>query len=193
MVDNPPFRGAIGQSGQATLSAFPNDSGPKAWTALVAALNCTSATGDEDAEFACVQVADAHTIRSFVADNSFPYFTPVNDNVTQRATPYLDARKAGEVANVPVIYGSNGQEGLFLAQVYLITNFSTVNEDSVYALIYGMTGDNATAELFLQETLNIQKQYPWLDIFEAGAQLYTEVIYQCVSLLLPLSGSNNDR
>ncbi|AEO71894.1 uncharacterized protein THITE_49921 [Thermothielavioides terrestris NRRL 8126] len=165
MRDDPlPFRAAILQSGQATVSPFPNDGGPAAWKELVSALNCTSSSSGADAaagereEFACVQSADAFAIRAILNSAALD-FGPVNDNVTQRATPFPDARHA---ARVPLLIGSNGQEGMNLGPSYGITNFSSVTEPVLDQFLTVITA-----------------AYPWYNLFEAGAQLYTEVVYQC--------------
>ncbi|KAK3896472.1 Carboxylesterase [Staphylotrichum tortipilum] len=177
--DRPPFRAAIIQSGQATVSPFPNG-GPAAWSTLVSALNCTSSSVDAAAEheFACVQRADALTIRRIV-NSAWLDFGPANDNVTQRATPFVEARQAGSVARVPLLAGSNGQEGMNLGPEYGITNFSSVTEDALDQLMYAITGSAALVGEIRPLIDEIQGTFPWYNLFQAGAQLYTEVLYQC--------------
>jgi hypothetical protein len=186
--DPPPFRAAILQSGQATVSAFPNDGGPAAWKALVSALSCTSSTTSsvdaaaaEREEFACVQKADALTIRRIVNSAALD-FGPVNDNVTQRATPFADARHA---ARVPLLVGSNGQEGMNLGPEYGITNFSSVTGPVLDQFLVAITGNASVAAEIRPLIDEIQATFPWYNLFQAGAQLYTEVVYQCVSTLTP--------
>jgi hypothetical protein len=176
--DAPPFRAAILQSGQATVSAFPNDGGPAAWSALVTALNCTSSSAL--AEFACFQRADALTIRGIVNSAGLD-FSPVNDNVTQQATPFIEARRAGSVAKVPLLAGSNGQEGMNLGPEYGITNFSSVTTADLEAFLYATTGSTTLVGAVTPLIDEIQGTYPWFNLFEAVALLYTEVVYQCVS------------
>jgi hypothetical protein len=50
-------------------------------------------------------------------------FRPVNDNVTQPAMPFIETRRAGSVAKVPMLAGSNGQEDMNLGPQYGLTNF----------------------------------------------------------------------
>jgi carboxylesterase type B len=185
-----PFRAAILQSGQATVSALPNAGGPSAWRALVAALNCTAASGGQNGtgtaasdalEFACVQQADALTIRGIVNSLGLD-FSPVNDNVTQRATPLAEARRAGSVAQVPLLAGSNGQEGMNLGPQYGITNFSSVTGPVLEQFLGVVTGSEAAAAELMPLIEEIREAYPWYSLFQAGAQLYTEVVYQCVRL-----------
>lgn len=174
----PPFRAAILQSGQATVSAFQRDGGPASWTALASALNCTSSS--TDVEFTCVQSADAHSIRSILNSTGLE-FRPVNDNITQRATPFMKARRAGSVAKVPMLVGSNGQEGMNLGPQYGITNFSSVTLADLQMVLYALTGSAMVVEQVGPLISLIQRTYPWFNLFEAGALLYTEVAYQCVS------------
>jgi len=172
-----PFRAAILQSGQGTVSPFVRDGGPASWTALASALNCTSAS--DNAEFACVQSADALDIRN-ILNSAGLEFRPVNDNVTQRATPIVEARRAGSLAKVPILAGSNGQEGMNLGPQYGITNFSSVTQADLELFLLAVT---KSAELVgaVQPLIDaIRGSSPWLNFFEAGAQLYTEVLYQCV-------------
>ncbi len=180
-----PFRGAILQSGQATVSAFPREGGPAAWKALVSALNCTSSSVDaaaaEREEFACAQKADARTIRGILNSAALD-FGPVNDNVTQRATPFADSRHA---AKVPILIGSNGQEGMNLGPLYGITDFSSVTSPILDQFLVLITGSATTAAEIRPLIDEIQATYPWYNLFQAGAQLYTEVVYQCVSALTP--------
>lgn len=189
MLEDPPFRAAIMESGQATVSPFPNDGGPASWAALVAALNCSVAGGNgtiaaSELEFACVQAADALTIRSIVNGAALD-FSPVNDNVTQHATPILQARQAGDVAKVPLLTGTNGQEGMLLAVIDGITDFSIVTETALEEFLYSMTGSAAAVAQISPLIAELQGVFPWDDLFEVAAQLYTEVIYQCVSPWLP--------
>lgn len=172
-----PFRAAILQSGQATVGPFPRDGGPAAWISLASALNCTSS--HSEVEFACVQRADALTIRSIVNTASLE-FRPVNDNVTQRATPLAEARRAGSVAKVPLLAGSNGQEGMNLAQQYGITNFSSITQADLELFLAAVTGSPALIGQIEPLIDEIQGASPWFSLFQAGAQLYTEVVYQCV-------------
>jgi hypothetical protein len=184
-VDRLPFRAAILQSGQATVSPFPNDAGPASWQTLVSSLNCTSSAADATArereEFECVQKADALTIRGLLTSASLD-FGPVNDNVTQRATPFSGARHA---ARVPLLIGTNGQEGMNLGPSYGITDFSSVTGPVLDAFLGVIAGSAELAAQIRPLVDEIQATYPWFNLFQAGAQLYTEVLYQCVSGLRP--------
>ena len=190
MLDDPPFRAAIVESGQATVSPFPFGNGTAAWSDLVAALNCTSSSSCSAArefeEFLCVQKADALTIRTIISASPF-FFSPVNDNVTQLATPFLEARQAGRVAKVPMLAGSNGQEGMNLGPEYGITDFSSITEPILDAFLLEITGSAAVVDQIQPLLDEIQAAFPWYNLFEVGAQMYTEVVYQCVRRNLHLT------
>lgn len=174
LPDNPPFRGAILQSGQATVSPTANTGGPTAWAFLVSQLNCSIATS----QLACVRAAPATTIKSIVENNALS-FSPVTDNVTQLATgPGLVAqRAAGNVAKVPYMTGSNGQEGrVFIAEI-------------------GAAIPLPNTTSYIQATFPTELQQPLIDAytvlsgtaFDQISQLFTELYFQCVRPPLPLS------
>lgn len=99
-----PFHAAIMESGQSSVSAqYPPD--PTTWTNLTAALNCT---GQDD--LACVRAAPAATIKSII-EHAVLSFRPARDNYTQLQYPEA-ARKAGNIAKVPVLTGTNANEGI---------------------------------------------------------------------------------
>ena len=111
-----PFQAAIMESG--TVSFYPNhnnsDSTP--WDKLIAALNCTT-----DA-LTCASTADAQSIKT-VEERLSLQFRPVSDNVTQLEWPEA-ARRAGAIAKVPILTGTNAQE----ARPYVIG----VNDTATY-------------------------------------------------------------
>ncbi|KAL9625262.1 MAG: hypothetical protein Q9160_000664 [Pyrenula sp. 1 TL-2023] len=171
LPDNPPFRGAITESGQATVSPNANTGGPAAWTFLVNSLNCSTSTS----QLACVRAAPATTIKSIIEANALS-FSPVTDNITQLATgPSLIARRAaGNVAKVPYLTGSNGQEGrIFIAE-----------------LAAALPLPNTTA--YIQSTFPAPLQQPLIDAytplpgtaFDQISQLFTELYFQCPAALV---------
>ncbi|KAK8105675.1 Alpha/Beta hydrolase protein [Apiospora kogelbergensis] len=121
-----PFRAAIQQSGtyeSAWVMDPPGDVlGPAAWPLLAKSLNCSSsaalgnvgvsmAADQAAAELECVRAAPASSIRAFVNDPSVSWtFAPVNDGITQLADPDL-ARAEGHVAKIPLLIGTNANEG----------------------------------------------------------------------------------
>ena len=160
----PPFRGAICESGQATISPYANDKGPESWAALVAALNCSTAAS----QLACVRAADALTIKSII-EHEMLAFSPVSDNVTQLATP-VQSRLEHTAANVPYMTGSNGQEGrVFEFGESNLTAFLETTFPESVALQQAI----AAAYPLGQNGLNTP--------YDVISQIYTEYIFQCVS------------
>ncbi|KAL8721757.1 MAG: hypothetical protein Q9181_007638, partial [Wetmoreana brouardii] len=162
----PPFRAAIIQSGQASVSAFPRGtSGPDAWITLVEALNCTSASS----QLACVRAADALTIKSII-EHAGLYFSPVTDNITQIATPVN--RSEHHIANVSYMIGTNGQEGRsYAADITNLTGFI----------------DSEFPDAALQKA--VTAAYPvgqdgLITQGDVAAQIYTEWVFQCPAALV---------
>jgi carboxylesterase type B len=101
-----PFRAAIIESGQNTYgNYFPKGVGITAWQSLIEALNCSAV---RDA-LACVRAADAMKIKEIIEVASL-CFIPTVDNITQLANP-SQARSERRIANVPLMIGTNAQEG----------------------------------------------------------------------------------
>ena len=166
MHDDPPFRGAILQSGQSSIGQgilANNTAGPLSWEYLVTALNCSHAEGI----LACARSAPALAIKS-VAEHAALDFAPVSDNVTQLSNPEA-ARLARKIANVPVFLGTNAQEGRVLQ--------------------YGQNNLTAWLQTNIPQSVELQKAivaaYP---IGESGlnsdydviSQIYTDFAFQCV-------------
>lgn len=161
----PPFRGAIMESGQSSVSARAS-ADPASWTTLISQLNCTT---DDDLE--CARAAPASTLKSIVEHGSLT-FSPARDNYTQLQYPEA-ARKAGNIAKVPVMTGSNGNEGILFTFTYNDT-----------AAFLRSTSPNLTDA----QVAYIEAAYP---IGSPGisssvdqiARIYTEVGFQCPSAI----------
>lgn len=167
----PPFRAAIMQSGQdsvRTLTATPGlgtVSGTLSWNALAAGLGCSN-TGSA---LACLRAADALTIKSYI-EHAGLSFQPVVDNVTRVSNPQLK-RSNREIANVPVLIGSNAQEGS--AFVY--------GQSDITAALQELFPGNATLQAEVLATFSVGQ-----DGLNTPAavieQIYTDIIFQCVRL-----------
>lgn len=124
MEKNPPFRAAIIESGQAT-SYVNVTNAPTAWLALAAALNCT--TSHPKSNLTCLRNQTAETLKSIIEHGALA-FRPVVDNVTVLRYPE-DARLNRSVAHVPVMAGTNADEGTIFtvgqtnASAYLAATF----------------------------------------------------------------------
>ncbi|CAD0101198.1 unnamed protein product [Aureobasidium mustum] len=95
---NPPFRGAILQSGQYSYRPTPRTSNIPAWYNLTAELGCP---GNFGSNLSCVRAASATDIQRVIDVNSLT-FSPVADNITLVSNP-AQRRVLGETANIPVM------------------------------------------------------------------------------------------
>ncbi|WQF80507.1 Putative carboxylesterase, type B, carboxylesterase type B, carboxylesterase type B, active [Colletotrichum destructivum] len=174
---NQSFRAAALSSGQATVSAIGRDAGPLSWAALVSILGCR---GEDEA--ACVRGIDASTVQKVVSDHGLD-FSPVNDNFTQMELPYLPTRAAGGLAPVPILIGSTGQEGTYLAPAYNldIPNFT---EPVLVQFLNGLTGGDSESVGGMLQVIQLVQQASGISLFHAAAQVYTEIVYQCPNLLI---------
>ena len=109
---DPPFRAAIMQSGQISFGRQRTGNSTGNWLTLASKLNCTNPS----ASLSCVRAADPLIVKDVIEKNSLS-FTPVADNITVVSDP-RQRRAARRIANVPVLSGSNAQEG----RVYNVGN-----------------------------------------------------------------------
>ncbi|KIX01546.1 uncharacterized protein Z518_09272 [Rhinocladiella mackenziei CBS 650.93] len=103
--ENPPFRAAIIESGQAT-SYVNTTNAPTGWLALAAALNCT--TTHPHSNLTCLRNQTASTLKYTIEHLALP-FRPVTDNATTLRYPE-DARLNQSIAPVPILAGTNADE-----------------------------------------------------------------------------------
>ncbi|KAF7912297.1 uncharacterized protein EAF01_001318 [Botrytis porri] len=175
---SPPFRAAIMQSGQdsvRTLTAKPGlgtVSGTLSWNALAASLGCSETGG----ALACLQAADALTIKSYI-EHAGLSFQPIVDNLTRISNPQLK-RANRQIANVPVLIGSNSQEGS--AFVY--------GQSNITAALQALFPGNATlqAEVFATYPVGQDGLNTPAAVVE---QIYTDIIFQCPSAIVANSSS----
>jgi len=159
-----PFRGAIAQSGQASVSPIPGDAGPASWAFLVAALNCTTAAS----QLACVRAADVETIENIVQQNALS-FSPVTDNVTQITLPVNRTK----YQSVPYMIGTNGQEGRVL-EVGLTNLTAAVSQAFPESALL----QQLILGAYAVGTPGINSAY------DAISQIYTEYVFQCPAALV---------
>lgn len=122
MTEDPPFWAAIVQSGTASLSKFislDNDNAAN-WKKLVELTDCA----DADSELDCIKAVPALTIKELIEDNALTFY-PVEDEVTLASNP-LERREKGDVAQIPMMFGTNKDEGrLFVIGQDNLTEFLT--------------------------------------------------------------------
>ena len=157
---NPPFRAGIQQSGQASILVGLPANSTLSWLALVDGLNCSSASS----ALACVRSKPA-TLS--VEEHLILDFEPAIDNVTNLSDPQ-QVRSEHRIANVPVLTGTNAQEG----RVYV------VGENNITAFI----ADTFPGSTELQQAISVA--YPlgqngFNTAYDVIAQIYTEYFFQC--------------
>lgn len=162
-----PFRGAITESGQASVGAGGSSGNVTAWKVLVDALKCSEAKS----QLACVRDIDAIRLQA-VLNSTNLFFPPVSDNVTQLALP-IDRTKA---QSVPYLTGTNGQEGrLFLASSGNATNVTQILDANGLGLLNMLPG---LANYYSIPSPGISSA------FEAASQIYTELVFQCPAAIV---------
>lgn len=111
-AENPPFRAGILQSGQQSFGRARTGNATGNWLTLAQKVNCSSAASSLE----CVRAVDPLVVKDVIEKNSLA-FGPVADNITIVSDP-RDRRAARKIANVPIMSGSNAQEG----RVYNVGN-----------------------------------------------------------------------
>ncbi|CAD6455692.1 b3641d10-d855-43c6-87fe-e63ab22bd4be [Sclerotinia trifoliorum] len=174
----PPFRAAIMQSGQdsiRTLTARPGlgtVSGPQSWNALASGLGCSNTSS----ALACLRAVDALAIKSYI-EHAVLSFQPVVDNLTRVSNPQL-RRANHQIANVPVLIGSNAQDGT--AFVY--------GQNNITAFLQTLFPGNETLQA------EVLAAYPVGDDglntpADVVAKIYTDMIFQCPGGIVANSSS----
>ncbi|KAF2759424.1 cholinesterase [Pseudovirgaria hyperparasitica] len=115
-----PFRAAIFQSGQASYQLRPPTNAITSWDTLVKNVSCTDALS----QLECVRRAPVDKIRDAEQYNLLE-FMPYVDGETQIRFPAA-ARKARKIANVPILAGSNANDGSTFA--HGLSNLTAVLE-----------------------------------------------------------------
>ena len=185
----PLFRAAILQSGQASISSggSNNTIGPTSWSTLVNSLNCSSANPNittpapQQAEFSCVQSAPALSIKSIIETRALS-FAPVSDNITQLAPPLLGSRFPSGRKNVPILLGTNGQEG----RVFLVNMVGTGREGLekwVNTTFSGSGGSEGTDELrrSILKAYGDELEEDGKSAYDVASEIFTQLVFQCVS------------
>lgn len=170
---NPPFRAGIMESGNQALQGFlTNGVNVTAnWYKAASYLNCTGNATQ------CLQTANATQLESVISMNNL-LFQPQIDNYTVVSDP--SARIAnGSTANVPILVGSNAQEGRVFQ--YGQTNVSTV----VAGLFPGITAYQDLVKQTYAINSTVNSGFLSND-FDAASAIYTDLVFTCVSTTFPL-------
>ena len=161
---SPPFRGAIAQSGQISYSASNRAADSvQAWQNLSAALGCP---GSYSSDLECVRAASATTIQSII-DKQMLAFNPTRDNVTLVSDP-AGERLAGNIALIPVLGGTDAQEG----RVFVVGQ----NDTTAYLESLGITAQSdiqAIEAAYPIGSLGIETPYDQI------AAIFTDLVFTC--------------
>lgn len=163
---NPPFRAGILQSGQASLAKFiGRTNSTTAWLSLAEKVGCTSGS-----QLACLKKVDPLKIKDTIERNQLG-FNPVADEITFASDPAA-LRAAKKIANVPIMVGSNANEG----RVFNVgqTNLTAYLEETfqIPALI------NAIRAAYPLGTPGLETEY------DVISQIFTDLVFTC-----PASGN----
>ncbi|RNJ53761.1 hypothetical protein D7B24_001392 [Verticillium nonalfalfae] len=172
-----PYRAAILQSGQASVSPAPPGNGEVSWENLVNALGCNKAYS----ELACVQAADPFKIKAIVRNLSLP-FPPINDGVTQKPTPLLKARESGQAAPVPILLGSNGLEGSLFVQPFVKQLRDLPSDAAAIGLVEEVLGN--VLGTVINRFLAPVSRGVTLVLFNLLSRTLTDVLYTCPAALV---------
>jgi carboxylesterase type B len=101
----------------------PSNNEYTAWNSLAAELNCT---GSDDKKYACIKIAPATAIKDAQERNAIIAFGHACDNINVVSNPRTRL-EAGNVANVPIILGTNTAEGSFYTIPYGLNSSAYFN------------------------------------------------------------------
>ena len=164
--ENPPFRGAICESGTAALySGLQRKTYPKPWNDMVTAVNCSNSADI----LACVRAVPQKELTSVIEHLAIA-FQPVIDNVTLPEHPE-SLRPKGDVARVPLMTGSNANEGRIFALAY-------VNATSSTPYLTTALGLNTQQAEALASLYPIGSEYI-SNAYEQIAQIQTDFTFTC--------------
>ena len=182
LVVNPPetpIQGAIMQSGQASLSASADHTGAQKWSELATAVECSN--DDAAAELSCMQAVNATVLQQTVEQLSLNFF-PVNDGITQSATPLVDAIKDGKGSRIPLLLGTNEYEGSLFVAPYIqsaIDADGKVNTTMLASTIesFGILPDaiSGVVKPFLDSLLLISPSH----LLKSLSTIVTSLIFKC--------------
>lgn len=135
------------QSGQASVS-FQDSQGSSNWKQVVGYVGCNRTSTQAD-ELKCMQSINGSLINEAVQKSALT-FQPVNDNITQRAAPLVDARSQEPSADVPLIIGSNADEGSLFAGLFFEAarqNNGSISFPAIVQTLEGILSPNLVAPI----------------------------------------------
>ena len=164
--DTARFRAAITESGTAALySGLQVKTIPRPWNTMVDAVNCT----DSSDVLACVRAVPQKDLTSVIEHLAIG-FQPVIDNVTLPAHPE-SLRPLGDISPVPLMTGSNANEGRIFSLPYVNATSAVTYLKSTY----GLTDQQAEA---LASLYPIPSPYI-SNGYEQISQIQTDFTFTC--------------
>ncbi|KXT17296.1 hypothetical protein AC579_520 [Pseudocercospora musae] len=166
--EKPPFRAAILESGQISYNPQPRPSTYGSWYQLADALNCSIT---HTSNLTCLREANATMIQDAIEQDILT-FNPAWDNYTFYVNA-AERRATGQIPNIPVLGGSNSQEGRifeigmnnsasFVAEI--TANYTPLVETITNAYPLNATDSGPTG-------------------YEQVSQIFTEYVFQCTQAL----------
>ncbi|KAK4505975.1 hypothetical protein PRZ48_003940 [Zasmidium cellare] len=165
----PPFRAAIMESGQISYNAQSRPSTEPQWNALAGLLGCP---GQYSSNLTCLRAKNATEIKKAIEDNDLT-FNPIGDGISLAENP-LQQRVSGNIANIPILGGSNAQEG----RVF------TIGQTNSAAYLSTLVGNDTKTIAGLEAIYPPYKPGLGNDAYEQTAQIFTESVFQCSAAML---------
>lgn len=164
---SPPFCAAILQSGRYSYRPTPFVSSIPAWNNLTASLGCP---GTYSRNLTCVRAANGTAIQNIINVNSLA-FNPTPGNVILVSNPAM-RRLSGDIARVPVMGGTNAQEGRVFA----------LGQTTLTAYLQGTFG-SAPASLIPSIEAAYRTPTSNLTEYDIISQILTDLVFQCPTAL----------
>ncbi|KAI6810773.1 alpha/beta-hydrolase [Hortaea werneckii] len=163
----PPFRGAILESGQYSYRPTRSESTSEPWERLSAALGCP---GEYSSNLTCLRAANATSIKNTI-ERQILTFDPIPDGVTLVQSP-AQQRLSGNIAYVPVMGGTNAQEGRLFT-------VGQNNTEAYLTALFSNAPGNTSALVQAVEAAYPLGQNGLNTPYDQIAQVFTEYIFQC--------------
>jgi carboxylesterase type B len=165
------FQSAIMESGTHTFRGRPADPGVS-FRQLTAAMSC-NATTDPSTILSCLRAIPASTIRDYNEQNRVAW-GPIFDNLTSHSTARTNRLTKTNFAAVPVIGGSNANEG----RLYSV---SATNNSAFILGLFPLFNQSQIDGLLALYPLGTGE---FADDFERLAAIYTDFVFQCPCALV---------
>jgi carboxylesterase 2 len=165
LVANPPsplpFHAAIIQS-----EAVPPRSAFQNWREVAKKLKCSSTN-----QLVCMRAAPAVVLKYFIEAYTIP-FGPTDDRVTNE-WDVQDNIKNGKAAKVPVVIGTNSEEGSFFTTMALLGNGTLGN------FFVPFVGVPAAGDALIKKFAGMYSKEQYSTPLALGTGIFTDFAFQC--------------